>query len=172
MKKIINKIKKIFSLPKEVKEINNSPFKPLKRVFRISFKPYKHLGTPYFAPWNYQPYIISIKRKIPKYHRSYRKFLGFYYKFGWPIYIRVSELGWKDKYDTPRFEWVSAKYFYFFNIQIAIHYVPEDEDYDSYFEQYLWWKYYSDKNINKAKETWPWINSKTKESTWKDKYLN
>lgn len=42
---------------------------------------------------------------------------------------------------------------------------------DKYWEMILWWKYYADKNINKAKKTWPWRDGKTKKSTWDPSYV-
>jgi GDPmannose 4,6-dehydratase len=82
-----------------------------------------------------------------------------------------TELGWKDKYDSPRFEWAPAFYIFFFHWQFVIHWHAPDGDDDRYWEMALWWKNYSDKNLHKARMTWPWRDSHTKRSTWNIKYL-
>ena len=49
-----------------------------------------------------------------------------------------------------------------------------------YWEQALWYLYYTDTisqglinkpDIKKAKESWPWQNYETKESSWNDEFL-
>lgn len=92
-------------------------------------------------------------------------------KIGWPIYVDTIQLGWKDKYDSPRFEWSPSFHIYFFWWQFSIFWNAPDGDNDQYYEQILWYLKYSNKDIVKAKESWPWVDSETKKSTWKDKYL-
>jgi hypothetical protein len=31
---------------------------------------------------------------------------------------------------------------------------------------FLWWKYYSNEDLEKAESTWGWVDSKTNQSTW------
>lgn len=95
------------------------------------------------------------------------KIFGSYYwiQIGWPISFRFNGLGWKDKYDTPRFEWSPAFSIYFFSWQYIVHWVPQDDE-DKYWEMVLWYLYYSDEDIKKAEETWGWIDCTTKQSTW------
>jgi len=90
---------------------------------------------------------------------------------GCPFCIDNIELGWKDKYSSPRYEWSPSFHIYFFWWQFSIFLNSPDGDNDQYYEQILWYLQYSDKDIIKAKETWPWQNFKTKKSTWNDKYL-
>lgn len=101
--------------------------------------------------------------------------------------ISIHDIKWKDKYDTPRLEeipFISIGLFnkFFFNWiwKLPLHLEEHWIDIDDYWEQALWYLYYYDTysqglldkpNIEKAKESWPWINSETKESSWKDKFL-
>lgn len=101
----------------------------------------------------------------------------YYVEVGKPFVIVNYGLGWKDKYDTPRYEWSPAFHIYFFNWQFCIWWnapIINNEKYpdnDKYYEMVLWYLKYSDKNIKKAEETWGWVNSNTGESTWEKKYL-
>jgi hypothetical protein len=90
---------------------------------------------------------------------------------GTPIVIRKFELGWKDKFNSPRFEFNPRFEIYFFMFYINITFVSPDTFEDIYWEMILWYLYYSDKNITKAKKTWEWSDYDTKKSTWDDKYL-
>ena len=103
-----------------------------------------------------------------------KKILGNYYyiEIGWPIIISENELGWKDKYNTPRVEWYPFFQINFFNLQFCIWWIYKNEsDTDNYYEQILWWKFYSNKNIDKAKKTWTWKEVYNDKSTWNDNYL-
>ena len=90
--------------------------------------------------------------------------------------VRVG-LGWKDKYGTPRYEWSPQFHIFFFRWQFCIWWnAPKLKgekfpDNDLYYEMVLWYLYYSNKDIDKARSSWEWIDSKTKESSWNDKYL-
>ena len=98
------------------------------------------------------------------------------------ILIRCCDVMWKDKYDTPRYEGPPYIWIHLFGLNLIFYWVlvnPELEN-DDYWEQALWYLYYYktysqellDKpNIEKAKESWPWQNYDTKESTWNDKFL-
>jgi hypothetical protein len=107
--------------------------------------------------------------KLLKYH--------FYIQIGWPFAIRNYSLGWKDKFDTPRFEWSPSFQILLFNLQFCIWWnapIIGDEKYpdnDKYYEMVLWYLHYAEKDIKKAEETWHWTNYETKKSTWDSKYL-
>lgn len=90
--------------------------------------------------------------------------------------FRLIGIQWKDKYDTPRFEEPPCISLTLYKISFLIYF---NEDCD-YWEQYLWYKHYYDvysqgllciPNIYKARDSWPWIDPRTKKSTWNDKYL-
>lgn len=97
------------------------------------------------------------------------------------IQIIARDIGWKDKWDTPRFEeppfiWIHLfRYDFIWFWSLAPHLPFEDTN---YWEQALWYLYYyrtysqklSDSpDINIAKESWPWTSEG--KSTWNDKYL-
>jgi hypothetical protein len=184
---------------KILKEIKNSPFKPLKRRWYVGKIVH---GTPYFYPRGFNSNIISFRkleltpqeeldklsndwqRKAKKYknmpmvRRNWDKifqFMGntYWMSLGWPISYREVDLGWKDKWDSPRFEWGPMRALYFFKWQICLFYkTPEsDRAVDTYWEMFLWWKYYSNEDLEKAESTWGWINYDTKESTWNKNLL-
>lgn len=90
----------------------------------------------------------------------------FYIKLGWPVKIGHTELGWKDKYKSPRFEWSPSFHIYFFKWQLVCWWLPPTKDGDKYWEMILWWLYYSNKDVKKAEKTWGWVDSETKQSTW------
>jgi hypothetical protein len=96
----------------------------------------------------------------------------YWIQIGSPIKFKKLKLGWKDKYDTPRFEWPPAFYIYFFRWQFCIFWVsPTDDRTDKYYEQKIWLEKYCNNDYNKAKETWPWVDGKTKVSTWNDNFF-
>jgi len=124
------------------------------------------------------PYIRNIPRfkNEPIVQRSkhwiVRVFDTYYYiEIGWPIKVYWHGLGWKDKFDTPRHEWNPAFYIFVFHWQFVIHWTEPNDFSDSYWEQILWYIVYSNKDIKKAEETWPWTNMNTKQSTWNKDYL-
>jgi hypothetical protein len=172
--------------------------KSIKGVFK---PPVKHVycgkvknGCPYFYPYNYVASIIAIRlfKLLPnknkaenlKYFRQYSrawkmwKFILFNRVFvieiGTPIVYKETHLGWKDKFDTPRFEWYPAKQLYFFGCEYSVFYkapkVNSAYDSDNYYEMILWYLKYSDKDIIKAEHTWGWSNEHGV-STWNKKYL-
>lgn len=169
--------------------------KEIKGVFKQPKKSYhlgiQRFGTPYFYPINYLSSIIYIRKlklkpwvyqcdkqsdytkcysNLPMVRRNkYWIIKDRYIEIGFPIYFYWYGLGWKDKFETPRFEWPPAFHIYFFGLQFCIHWNSPDKDNDQYYEQILWWKYYCNKDVEEAKETWPW-NCKG-ENTWNNKYL-
>lgn len=103
---------------------------------------------------------------------TFKLFSNWYHiQIGWPFAIGNLELGWKDKFNSPRAEWNPMFYIFFFHWQFCIHWTePTSEKYpDKYWEQILWYLCYSGKDIKKAEETWPW--SCEGKSTWSKKYL-
>lgn len=101
------------------------------------------------------------------------KLFGNYYwiQIGWPIKIARNTLGWKDKWDKPRFEWPPLFAIYFFKWQFIKWWITDNSNTDLYYEMILWYLFYADKDIVKAKETWDWVNYDTKISTWNDEYI-
>ena len=151
----------------------NNPFKSPKNTYylgKIKF------GTPYFYPRNHNKTIFNIYKEKRPYERNKTfKVFGYYVSVGWPIVYRINSIGWKDKFDTPRFEWSPAFYLFFFNWQLCIWKTPKTGDVDNYWEMFLWWKYYykeygaNEPNITLAKEKWPWTHNGV--STWNDDYV-
>ena len=80
-------------------------------------------------------------------------------------------MGWKDKFNSPRFEWTPSFQIWFFNLQFCIHWAAPDNNNDLYYETILWYMKYANKDIYEAEKTWGWINYETKESTWNKEYL-
>lgn len=155
-----------------VKEIK----KEIKGVFKFPKKSYYFgkiiYGTPYFTPWYFNSTILTIAKEKPKYLRcKYFKLFNYEIAYGWPIYIYKNELGWKDKFHSPRFEWCPAFYIFFFNWQFVIRWNAPDKDDDRYYEMILRYVKYSNKDIKKAEQTWDWIDSNTGKSTWNKDYL-
>jgi hypothetical protein len=174
--------------------------KKIKGVFKQPVKKYylgkRKYGTPYYWPWGHVAFFITLRRlklkndtpyikgdrksfsNFPTYARiKYKivKFFGthWYIGYGWPIKVVSYGLGWKDKFDTPRFEWSPAFHIFFFCWQFRIVWASpcSDKYEDNYWEQVLWFINYSDCNLQKAKETWPWCNTNTGESSWTDSFI-
>lgn len=94
----------------------------------------------------------------------------------------TSDVQWKDKYDTPRYEgppYIGINLFKYSLIFYWEPYIHQWDDLDQYWEQALWYLYYTntisqglnDKpDIQKAKESWPWQDMQGN-STWSDKFL-
>lgn len=100
----------------------------------------------------------------------------------WWVQINVSNIWWKDKFNTPRFE--CNPYFtitFFKKWCISIYwtypeflkekYPNEKFNEDGFWEQALWTYFYSNGDLEKAIKTWPWKNMDTKKSTWNMHYL-
>ena len=132
--------------------------------------------------WSKRKIIKSIKGVFIKpkcYFRLTKDSAPFMFcsHYGKLISITIRDLEWKDKYNTPRHEenpFVSIALFnkFFFNWEWKLPKEVEEHwiDNDDYWEQILWWFYYCDKDINKAKETWPWTGENDI-STWNDKFI-
>jgi hypothetical protein len=179
------------------KQIKGVFIPPVKKYYFGKLK----YGTPYFYPWGFNSTIIYIRKLKLREEKTYAElafpwrkedckfsnfpmvrriknwvikiFKSYYYiEIGSPIKIAKGELGWKDKYDTPRYEWSPFFMICFFKWQFCIHWnSPDDDNNDTYYEMILWYLYYSNKDINKAEKTWDWVEGKTKKSTWNNKYL-
>ena len=178
-KKIIREIRGVFKLPKKQYYLGKQKY-----------------GTPYFWPRNYNRKVISVRKlKIsPDYNPERDKYpakkfsnmpmalrskywiskiMGSYYfiEVGWPIKLNRNTLGWKDKFESPRFEWTPTFQIFFFGYQFCIFWNSPDGNNDRYYEMILWWLNYSDKDIIKAEKNWGWEDYKTKKSSWDKKYL-
>jgi hypothetical protein len=144
-------------------------FKPPKKRYYLGKITH---GCPYFSPWNFNETILTIRKKRPQYLRcKHFKLLGYEISYGWPIAVVKYELGWKDKFYTPRFEWSPSFQIWFFRWQFCIWWVSPAKDEDKYWEMVLWYLKYSDNDLEKARSTWDWIDSDTKQSTWDESYL-
>jgi hypothetical protein len=182
---------------KILKEIKNSPFVyPKKKYY---FGKLRH-GTPYFWPMNFNKNIISLRKlkltpqeELDKlsndFQRKSKRFQNlpmcrrakdwifqlfgnyFWLQVGWPIKVIKNDLGWKDKFHTPRFEWSPSFMVFFFHWQFCIWWVGPKGNNDTYWEMVLWYLKYSKKDLVKAEKTWGWINAKTKLSTWDKQYI-
>ena len=150
--------------------------KEIKGVFVLPKKKYyfgrARLGAPYMFPRNYCSSIIEIRKEKPRFNRLNNFQLGKYFIFyGYPIKISKVQLGWKDKYNSPRFEWQPQFHIFMFGLQFIIFWNAPDNNNVKYYEMILHYLYYSDKDIKKAKETWNWQDFESKQSTWDKKYL-
>ena len=188
-------------LKKLLKEIKGVFKPPMKQYYIVKLR---H-GTPYFYPRNFNSTILSFRKvelstpeELAKYPndwiRNSNKFKGlptvrrakdtvfkffnnyYWIEIGWPFMFHTTELGYKDKWNSPRYEWSPAFHILFFKWQFCIWWnAPKLSknaiDTDRYYEQILWYLYYSDKNIKKAKESWPWQTFDTKKSSWDDEFL-
>ena len=120
--------------------------------------------------------FIPLQLKF-SFNKDYCPFM-FNCMYGKLLSISISnEIKWKDKYGTPRHEenpfisiGIFNKYFFNWTWKLPPHVETDWIDNDDYWEQALWYLYYCDKDIKKAKETWPWYKEND-ESTWNDKFL-
>ena len=132
--------------------------------------------------WDRQKDMKAIKEAfIPlkcyfRFTRRYAPFM-FSYHYGKLLSIIIRDVQWKNKYNTPRHEenpfvTIGIFNYFFFNWSWRLPKEIEEHwiDNDDYWEQGLWWLYYCDKDIVKAKETWPW-RGENDISTWKDKFI-
>lgn len=99
----------------------------------------------------------------------------FHYK-SFLLSYTTQDILWKDKYDTPRFEYhpkIDIVLFKFYHIHIHLEsprtLLNVDDD---YFEQMIWFLEYCNGNLEKAKETWPWKKYNSEESTWNEEFIN
>jgi len=186
---------------KTLKEIRNSPFKPPKKNYYFGkikcgvpyFLPINFNSTIF----SFRKLILKSEVEIEEYNKRYPHFknhsekkfknlpmsrrckdwifslFGNYYwlSVGYPICFKTNDLAWKDKFNSPRFEWSPAFYIFFFEWQFCIWWNAPDGNNHLYYEMYTWYKYYCDGDIEKAEKSWIWQNTETKLSTWNNKYL-
>jgi len=150
--------------------------KEIKGVFKLPKKRYYFgkalFGTPYMFPSNYCGTVIDVRKKKPRFNRlNYFKLFGYYIFYGYPIQISNVQLGWKDKYNTPRYEWSPQFHIYMFGFQFTIFWDSPDDDNDRYYEMVLHYLFYADKDLKKARDMWTWIDGDTKKTTWNNNYL-
>lgn len=158
---------------------------------RISYVGRIKYGTPYFDPIGFEPKIFRLRRlkvspdtgkytNLPMVRRNKHwvfKLFGvpWFLSVGYPFAVRRIELGWKDKFDTPRHEWSPMLLINFFLWQICIMYISPYEDECGYWEQYLWYsRYYScygsdHPDIEKAEKGWPWMSGG--KSSWNKNFV-
>ena len=89
-----------------------------------------------------------------------------------PIHIRINNILWKDKFNTPRFEDPPHIWIHLFGFNLIWYLEAKDQ----YWEQALYYLYYCNEDIVKTKIYWPWeeIDKEThqsKGSSWNDNYL-
>lgn len=94
------------------------------------------------------------------------------YIFGsFPIRIISRDLEWKDKYGTPRVEYLPYFAIQFFNLEFSITFEANVKSQEKYFEMAIWYVFYCDKDIDKARSEWRWLNAVDSKSSWNDNYL-
>lgn len=184
---MIRKIKGVFKLPKKRyyfgKLTYGTPyFYPIKfnknliSIRKLKLKTKEELELYYERYPHLKKNNDSIYSNIPMCRRTKDWIIKifnvpFFIQIGWPIRIVNCGLGWKDKFDSPRFEWTPSFQIYFFHWQFCIFWNAPDNKNSDYYEMILWYLYYSDEDVNKAEETWTWIDYITKKSTWNKDYL-
>ena len=100
------------------------------------------------------------------------------------INIKTKDVMWKDKFDSPRFEASPIIWIHLFGYNLVWSWELDssfkNEMIDDWWEQVLWYLYYyntysqgllDEPDINKARESWPWVNMETNESSWNDNFL-
>jgi len=196
---MIQKLKWLIKGLKSIKEINNSPFiKPTKKYYLGRIKhgtPYFEPRGFNKSIFSLRKLILKTddeltkeketyphRYKIDKYKnlpmcRRSKDFIftlfgnHYWLQIGYPCSIKFNELGWKNKWNSPRFEWSPAFYIFFFHWQFCIWWLaPKSDKFeDTYWEMYLWWKYYSYENLEKAENTWGWKRDGI--STWNKNFI-
>lgn len=152
--------------------IKNSHFIFPKKKFYLGKIQYY---CPYYLPVGFLATIIrfdKISVNAPKKYLRNKNVCIFNYNisYGLPFAINRRDLGWKDKFNSPRFEFAPHFMFFFFKWQFCIFWnAPAGNNEDDYWEQFLWYSEYSDRDLKKAKSTWPWRNKG--KSTWNENYL-
>jgi hypothetical protein len=185
--KLIKEIKGVFVLPKKQyyfgKLVHGTPyFWPInfnKNIITIRklklrseeerieyIEQFPHLKHNNRIKFSNLPIVRRSKSWIVKIFNNY-----YFIEIGWPIAVKMIDLGWKEKYGSPRYEWSPMFQINFFHWQFCMIWFAPDYDNDLYYEMILWYLFYADKDINKAKNTWEWIDGDTKLSTWNDEYL-
>ncbi len=131
-------------------------------------KRYPHFKNEDKVKFSNLPMVRRNREWIKKIFRNY-----YFIQVGFPFCVHTTRVGWKDKWNSPRFEWLPMFSIYFFELQFCIFWTSPDKgkNPNKYYEMILWYLNYSDKNLEKAKTTWPWLDSETKKSTWNDNFL-
>lgn len=82
--------------------------------------------------------------------------------FRFKPFFRYNSLLWKEKYDTPRVELVPRLLIMWLKFEFIIY-----KGTDCWWERWLWLHKFCDSNIEKAKNTWPWINiNENNKNSW------
>lgn len=149
--------------------------------------------------WNFRNWIcFSIKNPFKTYNQVKDVFkpLTCYFKCGrdwdpvfWyspPAHIQIvfDDVEWKDKFSTPRFESPPCIWIHLFGFNLVWYWslpAHQFEDEIDYWEQLIWYLYYvnykrfekveGNTQLEKARNSWPWQDYKTKKSTWNDKFI-
>lgn len=139
-----------------------SPFKTMHKLKGV-FKSLKCCFRIGLGRWNYHPALWCSNPAF--------------------IHIISTDVMWKDKYDTPRYEVPPYIWIHIWKINFIWWWEYSDKlgETDDYWEQALWYLYYAscnkekkgydELNINKARDSWPWQDYETKKSTWNNKFL-
>ena len=130
-------------------------------------KQYPHLKNSNVSKFTNLPMVRRCKDKIFKLFENY-----YWISIGRPFAIRWYELGWKDKFGSPRHEWSPSFQIYFFGLQFCMWWEAPNSDYsDKYYEMMVWYLHYCKKDLSKAEQEWPWIEVETKRTTWNKKFI-
>ncbi len=148
---------------------------------------YEMFGS--FIPLHVNPYRMYnlVKDKFKKPVKSWcfgfgRRRMRFYVNYTNILFSYFSsDVSWKDKYNTPRYEFPPTKYISLFGGLIWFGYVlespykAEDKCSDDYWEQLIWTAIWANGDVDEARQTWPWTTISSlpdkEESTWDEKYL-
>ena len=136
-----------------------NPFRTMNKLKGV-FKPLRRFFRFSWREWDYSPVLWCSK----------------------PAYIHIisTDVMWKDKYNTPRYEvppyiWIhiyKLNFIWYWDLQPHMRYKTDD-----YWEQALWYLFYYNEyktkvpDILSAEKYWPWQNYETKKSTWNNKFL-
>lgn len=89
------------------------------------------------------------------------------------IQLVTRDVMWKNKFSSPRHEDSPYIWIHLFGYNFLWYWkLPKKmKEYDmDYWEQALWYLYFADSNIEKAKKTWPWADL-SNNSTWNENFL-
>lgn len=90
------------------------------------------------------------------------------------IVIKHSSLKWRDNFGVPRLVASPITVIKIFALEISFRKSLPIElckySIGQYYEQYIWWKEYNNKDIKEAENTWAWINFEGK-TTWVSDFL-
>lgn len=129
-------------------------------------KNYPHLKNNKSSKFTNLPMVRRTRDKIIKLFGNY-----YFIAIGYPLAIKWYELGWKDKFASPRYEWSPSFQIYFFKWQFCIWW-GNDKNVDQYYEMMLWYVIYCKKDLTLAKNSWPWVDLETNKSTWNDEFIH